>query len=76
MSALLERLREESKQLPPEERILLGEELLAEDDPETGAAWDEEILRRVEEIKSGKVEMVPYETVMAKLRAKYGCAPD
>lgn len=74
MSALLERLREESKQLPPEERILLGEELLAEDDPETDAAWEEEILRRVEEIKSGKVEMIPMDQVFAKIDAMLACS--
>ena len=73
MSALLDRLREESKQLSPDERIALGEELLHAEDPDADKAWEEEILRRVEEIKSGKVKMIPLEEVMGKLRAKYPC---
>jgi putative addiction module component (TIGR02574 family) len=72
MSALLERLLEEAKQLTPEERLSLGEELLAESDPGAERAWDEEIACRVEEIKSGKVKMIPFDEVMAKLRAKHG----
>lgn len=35
-------------------------------------AWEKEIARRVEEIKSGKVQGIPAEEVFAKLRAKYG----
>jgi putative addiction module component (TIGR02574 family) len=35
-------------------------------------AWDKEISRRVKEIDSGKVKMIPAEKVFAKLRAKYG----
>jgi len=35
-------------------------------------AWDKEIVRRVEEIDSGKVKTIPAEEVFAKLRAKYG----
>ena len=77
MSALLERLREQAKQLSDDERCILGAELLAPDGDtdiaEVEQAWDEEILRRVEEIKSGTVQMIPHEEVMAGLREKYGC---
>ncbi len=73
MSTLLERLREQAKQLSEEERCILGAELLEGDAAAIEQAWDEEILRRVEEIKSGKVQMVPHDEVMAGLRAKYGC---
>lgn len=77
MSTLLERLREEAKQLSDDERCILGAELLGSagegDAAAIEQAWDEEILRRVEEIKSGKVQMIPHEEVMADLRAKYGC---
>lgn len=77
MSALLDRLREQAKQLSDDERCILGAELLAPDG-DTGIAdveqvWDEEIQRRVEEIKSGKVQMIPHEEVMASLRAELGC---
>jgi putative addiction module component (TIGR02574 family) len=34
------------------------------------AAWDEEIKRRVEEIQSGKVEMIPGEEVDRRLAAR------
>ena len=77
MSTLLERLREQAKQLSDDERCILGAELLTPDGDtdiaEVEQAWDEEILRRVEEIKSGKVKMIPLEEVMGKLRAKYPC---
>ena len=73
MSTLLERLREESKQLSLEDRLLLGEELLADDDPAVEEAWDEEILRRVEEIKSGKVKMIPMEEVFGTIDTMLSC---
>jgi len=77
MSTLLERLREQAKELTDDERCLLGAELLEPpgegDAAEVEQAWDEEILRRVEEIKSGKVKMIPHEEVMASLRAKFPC---
>jgi len=34
--------------------------------------WDEEIARRLKEINSGKVEMIPAKKVFTKLRANYG----
>ena len=78
MSTLLERLREEAKQLSDDERCILGAELLEPAEEGDAAtveqAWDEEILRRVEEVKSGKVQMIPHAEVMAGLRAKYGCS--
>ena len=33
------------------------------------AAWNEEIKRRIEEIDSGKVQMIPYEEVRRRLAA-------
>jgi putative addiction module component (TIGR02574 family) len=43
-----------------------------EDDPaEIRAAWAKEIRRRVEEIKSGKVEGIPADEVFRKMREKY-----
>jgi putative addiction module component (TIGR02574 family) len=35
-------------------------------------AWDKEITRRLDEIDSGKVKLIPAEKVFGKLRAKYG----
>lgn len=43
-----------------------------EDDPaEVRAAWGIEIRRRVEEIKSGKVEGIPADEVFREMREKY-----
>ena len=36
-------------------------------------AWDEEILRRVEEIKSGTVQMIPMEEVFTELDEMLRC---
>ena len=77
MSALLERLREQAKQLSDDERCILGAELLEPDEEGEAAAveqaWDEEILRRVEEIKSGKVQMIPMEQVFSELDEMLQC---
>jgi putative component of toxin-antitoxin plasmid stabilization module len=35
-------------------------------------AWDKKIVRRLKEIDSGKVKLIPAGKVFAKLRAKYG----
>ena len=43
-----------------------------EDDPvEVRAAWKAELLRRVEEIESGKVVAIPAEEVDRRMREKY-----
>jgi putative addiction module component (TIGR02574 family) len=60
--------------LPPEARAALAGSLLESLDDEPGdegveAAWSEEIKRRVEEIDSGKVQMIPYEEVRRRLAA-------
>ena len=41
-------------------------------DPEVEAAWDGEIARRLEEVRSGKVQCIPYEEVMAEMQARFG----
>jgi putative addiction module component (TIGR02574 family) len=38
-----------------------------ETDPEVERAWDEEIRRRIEEIKSGKTQTVPGEDVFKEI---------
>ena len=58
--------------LPPEARAALAGSLLESLDDEPAdegveAAWDEEIKRRIEEIDSGKVQMIPYEEVRRRL---------
>jgi putative addiction module component (TIGR02574 family) len=39
---------------------------------EWARAWDIELKKRMEEIRSGKVKTIPAHQVMAELRAKYG----
>ena len=39
---------------------------------EVDAAWEEEIVRRIQQVDAGEVECVPWATVMAELRAKLG----
>lgn len=54
---------------------LLYESIAEEDDEdpaEVEAAWAEEIKRRVDEIRSGAVEGIDADEVMAELRARYG----
>jgi putative addiction module component (TIGR02574 family) len=60
--------------LPPEARAALAGSLLESLDNEPAdedveAAWNEEIKRRIEEIDSGKVKMIPYEEVRRRLAA-------
>lgn len=75
MNALIEELSVRARALPPEDRARLAEELLAslQDDPESeaDAAWDLEILRRVEQVKSGTAKLIAAEDVHAEARQIY-----
>jgi putative addiction module component (TIGR02574 family) len=44
----------------------------ADDSLEHGDEWEAEIERRAEDIRSGRVQGVPWEQVEAEIRAKYG----
>ena len=60
--------------LPPAARAALATSLFESLDEESadegvGAAWSEEIKRRIEDIDSGKVQMIPYEEVCRRLAA-------
>ncbi len=60
--------------LPPEARAALATSLfesLDEEPADEGVeeAWSEEIKRRIEDIDSGKVQMIPYEEVRRRLAA-------
>jgi putative addiction module component (TIGR02574 family) len=61
--------------LPPEARAALAGSLLESLDEHSSnqgveAAWSEEIKRRIEEIDSGKVQLIPYEEVRRRLMAR------
>ena len=71
MSPDAQRLLQEARQLSPDERDWLVENLLIEEEPEAevAAAWDAEIKRRLDEIDTGKVKMISHEEFLADLDA-------
>lgn len=72
MSTLVEELSCRAKALSAEDRARLAEELLdslhGQSDAEADAAWDREIERRVAQVESGAVELIPAEEVHAQAR--------
>jgi putative addiction module component (TIGR02574 family) len=72
MPTLVEELSARAKALSAEDRARLAEELLdslhGQADLDAEAAWDREIERRVAEIESGTVKLVPAEDVHAEAR--------
>jgi len=73
MSPNAQRLLDEARQLLPFEREWLAECLLIDDESvsaaEVESAWDGEIKRRLDEIDSGAVRMIPLEEVLADMDA-------
>ena len=62
-------------QLTDDERMELEDEMLLGDPVEqeaTEKAWAEELVRRIEDVDSGRVKMIPVEEAMARLRARVG----
>lgn len=83
MSTLLEELVQRALRLSPEERGQLIHRLIVslegepEDTPEAIAqTWDEEIARRVADIDAGRVQLIPGDEVLARIRAKISAAKD
>ncbi len=75
MTQQVSELLEKALTLSPQERGLLIDRLIEtfDDEPaEEGveAAWDEEIKRRVDDIRSGRVETVPGKQVLGRLKAR------
>jgi putative addiction module component (TIGR02574 family) len=74
MSRTAAEILEEARQLSPGNQDWLVESLLIKDKDESAeeveAAWDSEIKRRLDEIDSGAVEMLPLEEVLARMDAK------
>ena len=65
-------LHERVLNLPSDERATLVELLLASLEPKSAAqrAWAQLASRRREDVRSGKVRMVPGEEALARIRAK------
>ena len=72
MSSLLTELSERARQLPPQERAQLAEGLLESlqewSSPEVEAAWDTEILKRIDEYARGEAALSPAADVFAEAR--------
>ena len=76
MPTLVEELSERARALSPEDRALLAEHLLEtlpdESESDTESAWDREIARRVEQVRSGTARLISAEDVHAEARRIYG----
>ena len=77
MTTLVEELSRKARSLSPEDRARLAEDLLASLEEEAGSAaeaefaWEEEIRRRIEEVKTGTATLVSAEEVYAETRRLY-----
>jgi putative addiction module component (TIGR02574 family) len=68
------RLKEEILRLPPDDQTALIDELMEElgyEFVEDHEAWERELERRSEELRSGKVKGIPASEVFAELRKRY-----
>lgn len=78
MPPSFEEIRQLAQALPEDQRIQLAESLfesvgLSEEHlsaAEVESAWGDEIKRRLDEIDSGAVEMIPGEEVLARMDAR------
>ena len=75
MTSPVEDLVQRARALSPQDRARLAEQLLAsldeESDSDAEAAWEQEIGRRVDEIKGGKATLIPAEQVFAETARIY-----
>ena len=69
MTTTLEKVTHDALDLPQQQRAKLAHTLIVSIDDKTeqdvASAWDAEIKRRVDEIRSGKVKGIPAEEVFA-----------
>jgi putative addiction module component (TIGR02574 family) len=71
METQLEILESEALKLTPGERAALAQRLLAslDEDSEIEDAWAAEIERRIAEVESGAVQVIPIAEALARVRA-------
>jgi putative addiction module component (TIGR02574 family) len=71
METQLEILELEALKLTPGERAALAQRLLAslDEDAEIEDAWATEVERRIAEVESGAVQVIPIEEALARVRA-------
>jgi len=72
MDACFDEIVADAMALPEQERVLLARELIASLDeelnPDVEELWPAEAERRLEELRSGKVQGVPAEEAFARVR--------
>ena len=75
MTKPVEELVQRARALSLQDRAHLAEELLASldegSDSDAEAAWEQEIGRRVDEIKAGRAKLIPAEQVFAETARLY-----
>lgn len=75
MPTATDRVVKDALELPADARIGLVDRVLVSLNlpmrPDIDKMWSEEAERRVAEIDEGKVELIPGEEVLAKIRRKY-----
>ena len=77
MSKTLSEVTQDAADLPPTDRLKLARILLdlsaPESEPNTNAqsAWDEEIQRRLQDLRSGKAKGVPLEETKRKIESRF-----
>jgi putative addiction module component (TIGR02574 family) len=75
MTVAAEKVAEEALALPVEDRADLADRLVQSLDVDDHAwrdQWEREVLKRVEEVRCGKVKLVPGRAAMDELRRKFG----
>jgi len=75
MSPELDELLKRAMALPPEDRAAMASSLIESlneaVDEDVEAAWNEEIKRRVDDIRSGRVKTIPGEQVLRELAEEF-----
>lgn len=71
MDITLETLEAEAMKLPTNERSAFAQRLLAsiDEEDEIEQAWADEVERRIAEVRSGAVQLLPLADVLAEIRA-------
>ncbi len=76
MSMTVEQIAEEALSLPSEARALLADRLVESLDPaEDGVVrqlWVAEATRRLDEVRSGRVQTIPGDEALARVRSAVG----
>ncbi len=71
MASQLDKVEAQALQLPADERAELADRLIASlfQDDEIEEAWSLEVERRIEEVESGRSEMIPADQAISRARA-------